>query len=86
MAEELAQRETLEQQVAQLQTAKSTAEQERDKLKKEHANCSTTIQTLAKEKQTLQKQLAELNAIITGAPLMETEMEARVQQSNLPPQ
>jgi chromosome segregation ATPase len=76
------------EQTAHQQTKKdkATAEQERDKLKKEHATCTTTIQALEKEKEALQKQLNELNAIITGVPQSQvgSEAQARVQQASLP--
>ena len=81
---------TLQEQVKKSQEVKSTAEKERDKLKKEHANCLTTIQALEKEKQTLQNQLDE---ILTGAPQVETnlaesqtetQLEAKVQQNIQP--
>ena len=77
------------EQTAHQQTKKdkATAEQERDKLKKEHATCTTTIQALEKEKEALQKQLNEFNAIITGVPQsqVQSEAQAQVQQASLPP-
>ena len=52
-------------------------------LKQEHANCQTTIQSLKDQNQTLQNQLNQLLGI--SSETTETQMEAKVQQPNLPP-
>jgi hypothetical protein len=92
---------TLNTQLEQTKKDKATAEQERDNLKKEHTNCATKIQTLENEKQALNSQLAktkqehqtlqnQINQLLgisseNTESKMDSQMEAKIQQVDLPP-